>query len=488
MDSRPIPYLALHGSSCLSCFSSPPPSSSAPLKRCSSCRLARYCTPACAHQDWKEHRSFCRAVHALRSLPSLPPFAPLGLTATPDDLQKRRQAHRTRWAAEDDAMCAALRRELSPAEARMVYGAKRCGCDALRLANEIDALVLAQHLSSAASSAPSSTPPAPKPPQSVFVPSRVLSAPTPLPASWTAYLSSLPSPVFPSPPSPAELFHTHLMPLSPALTVLSALRALFPGADQAENLTLLLLDQTPETTKAAVVALEELFHQLPALKQLRTATVAPQDAQVVAVPPTASNEAKQKAAQEKVAHLPLCKICAGAGRQRTLEHFRSVSDFAAAPSPFSSFFPAGPSLTLAVSLNSSLAIALPPSAAVASDIDTSPTDSFWSASVFVPLADLAASPSPVGILIAAQTAEDTLHCLSIARASLPRVQTQGAFGPRRNVWREGRPRAEGWPDHRGGEERDGDGAVQWMSGWVGGFRLGVEAEQTGERGRENVGR
>ena len=46
------------------------------IKKCSGCKIARYCSPQCQQSDWKEHKPLCRNVYdrvALSVSPGLPP-------------------------------------------------------------------------------------------------------------------------------------------------------------------------------------------------------------------------------------------------------------------------------------------------------------------------------------------------------------------------------------------------------------------------------
>ncbi|GAA5926826.1 hypothetical protein JCM10213_002460 [Rhodosporidiobolus nylandii] len=454
MDTAPIPTLALAGGACFRCFASPsspvPSPSTAPvhLKSCSSCRRVKYCSPACQTADWKDHKSFCRAL---------------------------------------------------------------AGCEHVQLGNQIDRFHLQQHLARAAAEAGSSSRPPPL--QSAFIPPRILSTPTALPSSWAAYLSALPSPVFPPSTTTGEIYGSHLPPLSTALTVLASLRRLYPSGetDRATHLTLLLLDSTPETSKLAAVALEELFHQLPALKTIRTVTVAPQDAHVV--PPGPDGTPSKR----KVVHLPLCKACGpqGQGRTRTLEHCRWLRDFS--PSP-----PSPTALALAIATDSSLPMCTPPTGNSAEQYydkllssAATPDDMFWLSGVCQPLVDFARTgkfgATGIGFVVTAQTAQDALDakqtaatmcsCYALESAAQADEQTppkkwagvslELAWDGERNVWRDTRPKVDGWWDHRldamrpkcahrdGDDccEREEDLGVSWASGWGSAFYIGPFEEE-----------
>ncbi|GAA5971671.1 hypothetical protein JCM11641_000680 [Rhodosporidiobolus odoratus] len=408
---------------------------------------------------------------------------------------------------------------------RRAVTVERAACSAIQLASQIGAVSLQKHLSRTASFTPDK--PSAPPPQSVFIPPRILSSPQPLPRSWEDYLASLPSPAFPSSTSLADISATHLPPLSPTLTILSALRRLWPEqADRATRLTLLLLDETPETSKLTVVAMEELFHQMPSLSSIRTATVAPQDA------PVKVDEQGKAKEGERVAKLPLCVACRDRGRSRSIEHVTTLSDLVLPSLASGAPSPSDVALTLAISLNSSLPLVSPvddlssaeEKSVFLTSISTTPEDQFWYEQVFAPLARTVSSSSPsshVGLLITAQTYENLSSSTAVAWSLLLLPQTGGntqqpargteemAEGPakrtavevteawscERNVWRDPRPRVEGWWDHREGaivrprmEDRgddpvgrrrdeearaaDSDGGTGWGSGWWTGFRVG----------------
>ncbi|GAA5911729.1 hypothetical protein JCM6882_006957 [Rhodosporidiobolus microsporus] len=555
MDSAPLSLSAFLSTACFRCFapsSSTSPSGNSNLKRCSACRRVRYCSPACAAADWADHKPLCRALSAIRSPKVLAPVPPLAAGATPEEVKRKRDRQFARWAEEDDLLQAALKRAPTPAEGQVLWRERRCGCQVVHLAEQIDRHLLAEHL--AAASAPTTTsnkdPTAspPKPPQPVFIPPRVLPSPSALPSSWADYLAAL-CPSFPSSaefdPSPARLYGQLLPPLAPALTVLASLRRLFPaaaGAPPLASLTLLLLDSTPLTVPRTTLALEELFHLVPSLLSLRTLTVAPQDAAVSAPALGADGQPLPGGQEEvRVKGLPLCRECGAKGRRRTLEHVKSLEgvDLSAAAARAAAVKAgAGPGaedheadeekashVVLALAWNTSLALCEAPlpsssSAASASAIAPAPTptERFWAEQVFAPLSRLA-SPSPssskntnvgVGFVLAAQTAEDASSSLSFARSHLPLSQglSQGegegegaaSWAPERNAWRDPRPRVEGWWDHRRevpeegekeGKERDRDGGISWAGGWSAGFRLDGGGGSGGSgalRGEEKVGR
>ncbi|GAA5837040.1 hypothetical protein JCM11251_004481 [Rhodosporidiobolus azoricus] len=390
-------------------------------------------------------------------------------------------------------------------------------CEIIALAESIDRYHLAEHLSTSSALAPtkdkSAAGPPPKPPQPVYIPPRLLSSPSPLPKTWKDYLSALP-PFPPSfQPTEAQLYGSLLPPLAPALTILSSLRRLFPSsADEATSLTLLLLDSTPETSKRETLALEELFHQLPALVRLRTVTVAPQDAAVTAPLLDKGGQPIPGQKEVKVAQLPLCRACQARGRERTIEHVKSLDDpdFRLEPTLVDEQEQGGGKhLTLALAWNTSLALCTPPTLSSSSS-DETPTDKFWSSSVLQPLASFSpALGNDIALVIAAQTKDDLSTSLSFAHSVLfpstsspptSSFPSSPGWTAEKNPYRDPRPRVEGWWDHRSegmcvegeGEERDEDGGVSWAGGWVAGWRIGGDGGGGGgegeRKGGEKVGR
>ncbi|GAA5974312.1 hypothetical protein JCM21900_001737 [Sporobolomyces salmonicolor] len=423
-----------------------------------------YCSDDCSRRDWKDHRPWCKSFAALRRTAPLPP--PLQPSAS---IPKRRELQRKQWLLEDDLLQAALKRDPTPLEAKLLWREPRCGmcwdreadvearkensgfrsgwrvckgcrvtawccdeheavgrerhleakdedgrsqCQTVQLSNEIDEFLLRNHLAS------------PNSPPSLWVPTRVLPRPTPLPASWTDYLaaSGLPKPT----PPLAEIYGVFVEALSPVLTLLAALRRLgFP--DSASILTVYLLDETHETCAAWLPAFEELQHQLPLLRDLRLVTVAPAAA--------ASN------APTTPTRLPVCPACIAAGRTRTISH---ESSFPSAPPP------AGTSIALA--LNSSLSLADPAS--------SSPS-AFWPRT----LAALLSTSTP--LLITAPTREDAQDSVLQLRAAAQQAHqdVDAVWDVERNVWAGGWPRVDGFAE---------DGC--WKNhGWWAGVRRSQQA-------------
>lgn len=299
------------------------------------------------------------------------------------------------------------------------------------------------------------------------------------------------------------------------MTILATLRRLYPSSsalpiDKATSLTLLLLDETPTTSKTFSLALEELFHQLPALTHIRTVTVAPQETSAAAqeTPSVDGSKEAEKAKEKKgkkeveVVAMPLCKACKTARRSRTIEHVQTLVGFSLSPSSASASASttlpsrftsldldddssAAPSasepisLVLACAFNSSLPLCTPP----AYSLSHTPADLFWRDAVLVPLSSLSFTPGEfVPVLVTAQTRDDVEAALEIVRrrggegkqGEEKEKENEGSWKAERNVWRETKPRVEGWWDHRAaradGEEEE-EGGISWLSGWIGVVKL-----------------
>ncbi|GAA6011602.1 hypothetical protein JCM11491_004701 [Sporobolomyces phaffii] len=502
MDSAPVPNRAFAGTACFACFQP-----AERLQKCSSCRIVRYCSQACAAKDWKDHKSFCRSIHAIRS--TVDPPDPVVLVQGDDEPQwwtKRRDVQRKVWLTEDELLETALKRQPTMLESKLLWREPRCAicsdrecdveqrppppratttststtdsanqngggwtvcrachvvafcsrkheqsahethrlikdvdgrtqCEAVQLSNEIDEFFLRQHLASAASSS-SSTP-------SLWVPNRIVRASTARarPASWPEYLASV-TEYLPTPNPPlAEIYGVFVEALSPVLTILASLDRLVDSyPDDDGRFTLYLVDESLETCSNWIPCLEELQHQVAALRHVAIVTVSP----TVSQPQSQSQAggANQKTTQRSsVTQLPMCPACTREGRTRTITH---VEHLPAAPT-----LRAARSKALAVSFNSSLALA-----------DASGTGtSFWAQT----LETISTPGYGVPFLVTSQTRDEAGDALDV-------LSTGGGGGGcawdrecgwtlERNAWRGGWGRVEGWWDG------DGEGIV-WKNGWT----------------------
>lgn len=106
---------------------------------------------------------------------------------------------------------------------------------------------------------------------STWTPLRILSAPAPLPASWTTFLTSSGLPSNPTPTN-AEVYGVFVEALSVPLTVLQGSRRLGFGLDwngETEEIVLHIIGATVEVEgSTGIQSWEEILHQLPAVKRL----------------------------------------------------------------------------------------------------------------------------------------------------------------------------------------------------------------------------
>ncbi|GAA5904100.1 zinc finger MYND domain-containing protein [Sporobolomyces salmoneus] len=476
MDSAPVPNVAFAGSACFQCFKASPS-----LAKCSSCRIVKYCSQECSAKDWKDHKSFCRSLQAIRS--TLSPPAPFS-SSEPQAIRQRRQIQRKTWLTEDELLETALKRQATMLESKLLWREPRCSvcwdreydvekragkdsgvkstwkvckgcrvvgfcgkehedlgekahretrdaegrnqCESIQLSNEIDEFFLRRHLAS-----PTTSP-------SLWVPNRILSSSQPPPSSWSEYLSSVSS-FLPSPTPPlAEVYGVFLEALSPVLTILSALQRLdYP--ESSTKVTLYLIDESLETCSNWIPCLEELQHQLPSLQHLELVTVSPL--------PSATDSSKSTQLSS-VTKLPLCPHCIERGRSRTITHLPSL------PSQLAQH-------SLAISFNSSIALS--------TDLSSNPT-TFWSRT----LETLFSSEQKerVPLLLTSQTKEEAKDTMQAFKGIGGGKGLEGVWTVEKNVWKGGHGRVEGWWGLDEEEEDEGEGIV-WKNGWwsaVGGRR------------------
>ncbi|GAA5998648.1 hypothetical protein JCM5350_006023 [Sporobolomyces pararoseus] len=510
MDSAPVPNLAFSGTACFQCFK---PSTN--LQKCSSCRIVKYCSKDCSVKDWKDHKSFCRSLQAIRSTLTPPP--PFSFSTNDDfisdDVKKRRRIQRKVWLSEDELLETALKRQATMLESKLLWREPRClicwdrefdvekrkeegeksdswrvcksckvvgfcskdheelakkvhfeikdvegrsQCESIQLSNEIDEFFLRQHLASTSSTTtPSSSSSSP----SLWVPNRILSSPQPLPSSWSDYLSRVAS-FLPSPTPPlAEIYGVFLEALSPVFTILSALYRLDYDLS-APKLTLYLLDESLQTCSNWIPCLEELQHQLPGLEHLQLITVSP-------LPPSSSDSSSSTKSSQlsSLTKLPMCPQCTQKGKTRTITHLPSL------PSQLERN-------SLAISFNSSIALLS------GTDLNSNPT-TFWARTLKTFLFDENENKEVFTppLVLTSQTreeAKDTIEVLrSCRRGGAGREQVEEVWSLERNVWRGGWGRVEGWwgleeeeestgggSGNQGNEEEqlDGEGIV-WKNGW-----------------------
>ncbi|GAA6059389.1 hypothetical protein JCM10212_003621 [Sporobolomyces blumeae] len=142
MDTAPVPNVAFSGSACFQCYRSSTGTNNG-LKRCSGCKVVRYCSTECSRRDWKDHKSFCRSVEAIRnSVPPPRPFVPGNFSDEDDDdddddteriserlldeIRLRRVQQRKLWLVADEVLEPALKRSPTTLEAKMLWRENRC--------------------------------------------------------------------------------------------------------------------------------------------------------------------------------------------------------------------------------------------------------------------------------------------------------------------------------------------------------------------------
>ncbi|GAA5931631.1 uncharacterized protein JCM15063_001521 [Sporobolomyces koalae] len=128
MDSAPVPNVAFAGSACLQCFK---PSTVVTLRKCSSCRIVKYCSTECSTRDWKDHKSFCVSIKAIRTSPTAPsPPPPLSTSQSSSlettHLARRRVLQRKLWLTEDELLETALKRPATMLESKLLWREPRC--------------------------------------------------------------------------------------------------------------------------------------------------------------------------------------------------------------------------------------------------------------------------------------------------------------------------------------------------------------------------
>ncbi|GAA5882542.1 hypothetical protein JCM16303_002035 [Sporobolomyces ruberrimus] len=494
MDSAPVPNVAFAGTACFGCFK-PSPS----LKKCSSCRIVKYCSQECSVKDWKDHKPFCLSLKAIRSTVTPPqPFSHSSSSSSSSEIKKRRAIQRKVWLTEDELLELALKRQATMLESKLLWREPRCivcwdrecdvekrkdgfegwkvckgcrvvgfcgkeheevakrthlevfdaegrsQCEAIKLSNEIDEFFLRRHLSSSNSD---SSP-------SLWVPNRLLSSPLPqIPSSWSSYLSSVAS-FLPSPTPPlAEIHGVFLESLSPVLTILSALHRLDYSL-VAEKLTLYLLDESLESCSNWIPCLEELQHQLPSLSHLELITVSPLPSSSTSSTNDQQKEKKKTTQLSSLTKLPMCPKCTERGRTRTITHLESL------PSTLSKN-------SFVVSFNSSIALSDP----------ISNPGTFWART----LESLSGAGEGggggngkgVGFLLTSQTREEAKDTI-VALKGVVREEKglKEVWTGEENVWKGGWGRVEGWwglKGKEGEEEYEGEGIV-WKNGWWSAFK------------------
>ncbi|GAA5947378.1 hypothetical protein JCM3765_001649 [Sporobolomyces pararoseus] len=496
MDSAPVPNVAFAGTACFQCFK--PRSSLVNLHKCSSCRIVKYCSQECSVKDWRDHKSFCRSLQAIRSTLNPPP--PLLLQTNSNRIQEikqRRQVQRKVWLTEDELLTTALKRQATMLESKLLWREPRClvcwdrefdvekrkgekswrvcksckvvgfcskdheefakkvhfevkdvegrsQCESIQLSNEVDEFLLRQHLASSSSSTSSSP--------SLWVPNRILSTPQPLPSSWSEYLSDV-SNFLPSPSPPlAEIYGVFLESLSPVFTILSALDRLDEfDLSNLSRLTLYLIDESLQTCSNWIPCLEELQHQLPLLKTLNLITVSPLP------PPTTSSSASTSTSTSQLTSLtklPMCPNCTQKGKSRTITHLESL------PSKLEKN-------SLAISFNSSIALL-----SGTTDSNSNP-NTFWSKTLNSLFNDNDKEEKiKVPLLLTSQTREEARDTIQALTSCDRQDKIEQVWKFEKNVWRGGWGRVEGWWGLGGsegglieeGEEEDGEGIV-WKNGW-----------------------
>ena len=85
----------------------------------------RYCSKDCSVKDWKDHKSFCRSLQAIRSTLTPPPPFSTNDDST-SDVKKRRRIQRKVWLSEDELLETALKRQATMLESKLLWREPRC--------------------------------------------------------------------------------------------------------------------------------------------------------------------------------------------------------------------------------------------------------------------------------------------------------------------------------------------------------------------------
>ncbi|SCZ96972.1 BZ3500_MvSof-1268-A1-R1_Chr4-2g06903 [Microbotryum saponariae] len=459
MDLAPVPNVAFAAAACLGCYQAPPNTS--PLSRCSGCKRVKFCSKECSVKEWPDHKSFCRAFGAMRKRPqaTLPPMYQLSSVCSKRiylvSISDRRQTHRAQFALEDELMAAALKRQPTMLESKLLWREPRCAvcwdreadvegrdsehegdswrvcpkcrimpwcsewhekgtkeehlqikgddgktqCETFQLSNEIDEFYLRHAIAVGGEGSP----------PSLWVPTRILNKPAALPANWPEYLST----VEPPPRSTqAEVYGVFVEALSPVFTILASLRRLFPTStiDSASSLRLIFLEETHQTLSSILPAFEELQHILPSLHHLELVAHS-------LSPPSGAAPPKPRTVP-----LPLCPACTKSGRTRSITHHQGSWPALNESIP-----------SLAISLNSTLSQSL---------LDPTSPDYHKPA-----LQSLFQAGTP--ILFTAQTEEestDDLNAIFGKEMGWGREMVKVEWEPVRNRWSGGWPRLDGWEE------------------------------------------
>jgi len=77
-------------------------------------------------KDWKDHKSFCRSLKAIRSTITPPtPFDPTSIS-NQGEISKRRTVQRKTWLTEDELLETALKRQATMLESKLLWREPRC--------------------------------------------------------------------------------------------------------------------------------------------------------------------------------------------------------------------------------------------------------------------------------------------------------------------------------------------------------------------------